>query len=69
MQKAVEVFLDHSEEIILRYNEQHLTQLTISPFAYGPLQDLLKEDGSVGQSVIPSYEMSTQLDYTCKYTF
>ena len=34
------------EEIILRYNEQHLTQSTISPFAYGPLRDLLKEDGS-----------------------
>lgn len=34
------------EDIILKYNEQHLTQSTISPFAHRPLWDLLKEDGS-----------------------
>ncbi|GFH57254.1 hypothetical protein CTEN210_13730 [Chaetoceros tenuissimus] len=40
------------EEILLRFNERHLQQSTISPFAHGPLRQILGEDGKGSQAFL-----------------
>ncbi|GFH47803.1 hypothetical protein CTEN210_04279 [Chaetoceros tenuissimus] len=40
------------EDILLRFNERHLQQSTISPFTHGPLRDILGEDGKGSQEFL-----------------
>ena len=43
---------DLIEDILLRFNERHLQQSTISPFTHGPLRQILGEDGKGSQAFL-----------------